>query len=69
MKECETEKKKNNKRKRTASISPQQKRSGRPSTNETLTKLANSEIDNDQISPQELILRALDGSEKKKKLY
>jgi hypothetical protein len=70
MKEYETEKKK--KRKRVANISPQQqppakRRSGRPSTNETLTKLANNEFDNNQISTQNLILRALDGSEKKKK--
>jgi hypothetical protein len=71
MMEHETERK--NKRKRTANISPLQqqrpskRRSGRPSTNETLTKLASSEFDNNQISSQNLILRALDGSEKKKK--
>ena len=67
-----TEKK--NKRKRTANIQPIQyppkpkkRRSGRPTTNETLTKLANDESDNNQISSQNLILRAIDGSEKKKK--
>jgi hypothetical protein len=70
MKKQETGKKK--KRKRVANISPQQKqppakKTGRPSMNETLTKLANNEFDNNQISTQNLILRALDGSEKKKK--
>jgi hypothetical protein len=66
----ESEKKK---RKRTANIQPTQhpakpkrKRSGRPTTNEALTRIAN-ELDNNQLSPQNLILRALDGSEKKKK--
>jgi hypothetical protein len=67
----ESEKKK---RKRTANIQPTQhpaatkpkrKRSGRPTTNEALTKIAN-ELDNNQLSPQNLILRAIDGSEKKK---
>jgi hypothetical protein len=60
-------------RKRTATIQPTQhpakpkrKRSGRPTTNEALTRIAN-ELDNNQLSPQNLILRALDGSEKKKK--
>jgi hypothetical protein len=70
MKKQETGKKK--KRKRVANISPQQqqppaKKNGRPSMNATLTKLANNEFDNNQISTQNLILRALDGSEKKKK--
>jgi hypothetical protein len=70
MKKQETGKKK--KRKRVANISPQQqqppaKKPGRPSTNEALTKLANNEFDNNQISTQNLILYALDGSEKKKK--
>jgi hypothetical protein len=66
----ESEKKK---RKRTANIQPTQhpakpkrKQSGRPTTNEALTRIAN-ELDNNQLSPQNLILRALDGSEKKKK--
>jgi hypothetical protein len=63
---------KKNKRKRVANISPQQqkpkkRKSGRPSTNETLTRIANDQTENDQISSQDLILRALDGSEKKKK--
>jgi hypothetical protein len=61
------------KRKRTANIQPQQqqkpkkRKSGRPSTLETLTRIANDKNENDQISSQDLILRALDGSEKKKK--
>ena len=66
----ESEKKK---RKRTANIQPTQhpakpkrKLSGRPTTNETLTRIAN-ELHDNQLSPQNLILRALDGSEKKKK--
>ena len=70
MMQYESEKKK---RKRTANIHPTQrpikpkrKRSGRPTTNEALTKIAN-ELDNNQLSPQDLILRAIDGSEKKKK--
>jgi hypothetical protein len=71
MMQHESEKKK---RKRTANIQPtphpatkpKRKRSGRPTSNETLTKIAN-ELDNNQLSPQDLILRALDGSEKKKK--
>ena len=61
---------KKNKRKRIANISPQQqkkRKSGRPSTAETLTRIANDQTENDQISSQDLILRALDGSEKKKK--
>ena len=70
MKEYNAEKKKN--RKRIANILPQQqkakkRKSGRPSTQETLTRIANDEIDTDKISTQKLILRALDGSEKKKK--
>ena len=61
-----------NKRKRIANIPPQQRpqkkrKSGRPSTLETLTRIANDKNENDQISSQDLILRALDGSEKKKK--
>jgi hypothetical protein len=63
-----------NKRKRVANITPQQqqkpkkRKSGRPSIAETLTRIANNEqTENDQISSQDLILRALDGSEKKKK--
>jgi hypothetical protein len=60
------------KRKRVANILPQKatakkRKSGRPSTQETLTRIANDEIDTDKISAQELILRALDGSEKKRK--
>ena len=62
------------KRKRTANIQPQQqqqksrkRKSGRPSTVETLTRIANDKNDNDYIYSQDLILRALDGSEKKKK--
>ena len=71
MKE-EYEADKKSKRKRVANISPQQqkpkkRKSGRPSTNETLTRIANDQTENDQISSQDLILRALDGSEKKKK--
>ena len=72
MMEYESEKK--SKRKRTANIQPTQhptkpkkRRSGRPTTNEALTRLANNELDNNQISSQNLILRAIDGSEKKKK--
>ena len=68
----ETEKK--NKQKHTANIQPTQhapkpkkRRSGRPTNNETLTKLANDELDNNKISSQYLILHAIDGSEKKKK--
>jgi hypothetical protein len=61
-----------NKRKRIANIPPQQQKpkkikSGRPSTAETLTRIANDQNENDQISSQDLILRAIDGSEKKKK--
>ena len=61
-----------NKRKRTANIPPLQqtqkkRKSGRPSMIETLTRIANDKNDNDQISSQNLILRAIDGSEKKKK--
>ena len=61
-----------NKRKRIANIPPQQqkpkkRKSGRPSTAETLTRIANDQNENDQISSQDLILRAIDGSEKKKK--
>jgi hypothetical protein len=70
MMQHESEKKK---RKRTANIQPTQhpakpkrKRSGRPTTNEALTRIAN-ELDNNQLSPQNLILRAIDDSEKKKK--
>jgi hypothetical protein len=64
--------KKKNKRKRTANILPIQhppskRRSGRPTNDETLMKLANNELDNNHISSQNLILRAIDGSEKKKK--
>ena len=60
------------KRKRTANIQPQQqkpkkRKSGRPSTVETLTRIANDKNENNQISSQDLILRAIDGSEKKKK--
>ena len=60
------------KRKRTANIQPQlqrpkKRKSGRPSTVETLTRIANDKNENNQISSQDLILRALDGSEKKKK--
>ena len=60
------------KRKRTANIPPRQqtqkkRKSGRPSTAETLTRIANDKNENDQISSQDLILRAIDGSEKKKK--
>ena len=61
------------KRKRTANIQPQQqqksrkRKSGRPSTVDTLTRIANDKNDNDYIYSQDLILRALDGSEKKKK--
>ena len=66
----ESEKKR---RKRTANILPTQhhtktkrKRPGRPTTNDSLTRIAN-ELENNQLSAQNLILRALDGSEKKKK--
>ena len=60
------------KRKRIANIPPRQqnqkkRKSGRPSTAETLTRIANDKNENDQISSQDLILRAIDGSEKKKK--
>jgi hypothetical protein len=71
IKEHQTAEKK--KRKRVANIIPQQqkeqkkRKSGRPSTQETLTRIANDEINTDQISSQELILLAMDGSEKKKK--
>ena len=63
---------KKQKRKRTANIQPTQhpkpkrKRSGRPTSGEALTKIAN-ELDSNELSTQSLILLALDGSEKKKK--
>jgi hypothetical protein len=70
MMEHETQKKK---RKRTANIQPiphpdkpKRKRSGRPTSNETLTRIAN-ELDSNELTTQNLILRALDGSEKRKK--
>ena len=71
MKKIEAEKKNpnSNKRKRVANITPQpgKRAAGRPSTHETLTKIANDEINNDKISSQNLILRCLDGTEKRKK--
>jgi hypothetical protein len=71
MKKIEAEKKNHNsnKRNRVANIMPQlgKRAAGRPSTHKTLTKIANDEINNDKISSQNLILRCLDGTEKKKK--
>ena len=71
MKKIEAEKKNpnSNKRNRVANIMPQpgKRAAGRPSTHKTLTKIANDEINNDKISSQNLILRCLDGTEKKKK--
>ena len=61
---------KKQKRKRTANVQPipkpKIKRSGRPTSGEALTKIAN-ELDSNELSTQSLILLALDGSEKKKK--
>jgi hypothetical protein len=57
-------------KKRTANVQPipkpKRKRPGRPTSDETLTKIAN-ELDSNDLSTQNLILLALDGSEKKKK--
>ena len=58
------------KRRRVANITPHSNeggRAGRPTRHETLSKLANEKQDQDVISSKQLILYALDGSEKKEK--
>ena len=72
MKEIQHSKKPNPaKRKRIANIpllGDEKHSAGRPTKHQTLTKITNDTLNPNEITSKELILRCLDGSEKKKKI-